>query len=192
MKHFFCILFLLISFVFKANGQIIVRRYVPFCYNHMVIKKVYHHRYCNTKPIQIIIKHTLVNNNPSNDENIIINDEKSSNNIHFSQMWKQTVWFHEDCYQLTHNDNYITLDNVATFLNEQINCNIIIYGYASKKHGSYTYNKILAAKRCKSVKSYLTNKYNINPSRITIIVKGTDTPEYYIDNWNQCVVIKAQ
>lgn len=127
--------------------------------------------------------------NESKDEIIDIDDCNTT--IKYSQMWKQTIWFNEDAYKINKDYNKVTLDNVALFLREHPNVHIKVYGYASKKHGSYEYNKQLAANRCKMTKEYIINEYNINPSRIKLCVRGTDTPEYYVDKWNQCVIIKC-
>lgn len=112
-------------------------------------------------------------------------------NFSYSDMWKQTVWFREDSYKIRLDANKITLDNVSTFLYDYPSATITIYGYASKRHGSYDYNKQLAANRCVSVRNYLIEKYGIPFERMSIVVRGTDSPEYYIDKWNQSVVIKC-
>lgn len=109
----------------------------------------------------------------------------------YSDMWKQTVWFNEDSYKIKLEPNKITLENVSSFLYENPDANITIYGYASKRHGSYEYNKQLASNRCRSVRMYLVDEYQIPYSRIKLVVRGTDSPEYYVDKWNQCVVIKC-
>lgn len=124
----------------------------------------------------------------TNDEIINVDD---NNSIRYNQMWKQTIWFTEDAYKINKDYNKVTLDNVANFMKAHPNVYIRIYGYASKRHGSYEYNKQLAANRCRMTKYYISNEYNISPSRIKMCVRGTDTPEYYVDKWNQCVIIKC-
>lgn len=137
----------------------------------------------------------ITNNNVynvyTNTQNETSCDEEINVTMGYSDMWKQTVWFHEDKYLLNTEYNKIALTNVADFMHNYSDCEIVIYGYASKRHGSYSYNKNLAAKRCVSVKAYLTS-HGIDKHRITMIVKGTDNPEYYQDNWNQCVIIKCK
>ena len=65
------------------------------------------------------------------------------------------------------------------------------YVYASKRHGSYDYNKNLSRNRCIGAKQYLEQYYNIEGSRIEMFVHGTDNQLYSIDKWNRCVVIKC-
>lgn len=103
--------------------------------------------------------------------------------------WKQTIWFREDRYKINTEYNHIALYNIAHYLESNPCFKILITGYASKKHGSYAYNQQLAAKRCYAVKNYLVDVYNVHPNRIYVKIRGTNNPEYYIDKWNQCVII---
>lgn len=127
---------------------------------------------------------------PSQDE--VINPNDYANTVSYSEMWKESVWFNEDCYKIDKTYNKLTLDNVAQFLKEHMDAEITIHGYASKKHGTYEYNKRLSSKRCVETRNYLVSTYGISKDRIGLEVLGTDNPQYYADNWNQCVVITCE
>lgn len=150
---------------------------------------IYYHKKKSPQITHVYENNSTSNYNNTNDE--IINIDDSNNSISYDKMWKQTIWFNEDAYKINKDYNKVTLDNVARFLKEHHNVSINVYGYASKKHGSYEYNKQLAANRCISTKNYMSSEYDISPSRIKICVRGTDNPEYYVDKWNQCVIIKC-
>lgn len=211
MKHL--ILFLVISLNFiTANAQYYYREYricrpcVERTYHvapvHMRVRTspkvivveeeeniIYYHKKKEPQITHIYENALSVPNQNNTDE--LIDVEANENTISYNEMWKQTIWFNEDAYKINKDYNKVTLDNVARFMKEHPNINIRVYGYASKKHGSYAYNKQLAANRCRMTKNYISSEYNIDPSRIIMYVRGTDTPEYYVDKWNQCVIIKC-
>ena len=110
----------------------------------------------------------------------------------YSDMWSQTIWFKEDSYKKIRTDGQIALHNVAKFLSEHSDATVVLYGYASRRHGTYGYNMKLASNRVKNVKSYLSNLYEVDWSRIKCCVIGTSAQEYDTDMWNQCVVIKCE
>jgi outer membrane protein OmpA-like peptidoglycan-associated protein len=119
----------------------------------------------------------------------VINPSVYAEGISYSEMWKQTVWFNEDCYKINRTGNKVTLDNVANFLNEHPETTITVRGYASQRNGVYEYNKKLSCRRCVATRNYLVSEYGININRIHMIFLGTDEPQYSVDKWNQCVVI---
>lgn len=110
----------------------------------------------------------------------------------YDDMWSQTIWFKEDSYRKIRTDGKIALENIALFLEEHKDAKIIIEGYASRRHGTYSYNKNLAANRLKTISHYLVNVYHINWDRIEMKVIGSDDAKYDEDSWNQCVVINCK
>lgn len=105
--------------------------------------------------------------------------------------WDITILFKEDSYKLKDDHQLVLLQNIAEYMHKNPYCTITIHGYASKRHGSYDYNKNLSRNRCVGAKQYLEQYYNIEGSRIEMFVHGTDNPQYSIDKWNRCVVIKC-
>ena len=112
-------------------------------------------------------------------------------NVCGDDMWDITILFKEDSHVVKNDQQLVLLQNVGEFMQTHPKCRITIYGCASKKHGTYEYNKMLGRNRCIGVKQYLVHNFGISDDRIEMIVRGTDDPRYLIDKWNRCVVIKG-
>lgn len=203
MKRLFLITTLLFILTLPMYSQYYCRRYTAYPRRIVVHREVPVYVTVKNHPKIVVLEEETEPNiiYSQKNESIKYTDEyddilnvqfEDDNKISYDQMWKQTIWFKEDRYEINKEYNKVTLDNVAKFLYDNPSANINIYGYASKKHGSYMYNKQLAANRCQETKLYLMHTYNIDSERISMIVKGTDSPEYYVDKWNQCVVIKCK
>lgn len=179
----------------------VVREYIPY-YEEKVV-------YVREKPQRnsVVVNNYIINDNKREvvrNQNIcddneyfdlnIVNEKPTVNNQNFDydDMWSQTVWFKRGSYNNLRNDGKIALDNVYKFLREHSDAKIILYGYASRKYGTYEYNKDLAKKRLYTVSDYLVNVYRLDWSRIEMRVIGTNSAEYDEDSWNQCVVIKCE
>lgn len=174
MKKLLCLVMLLLFVGYTYSQQYVTELEPKIIVINEKQDVIYYHKYT---PREIHIYDNQVGTNRSS--TISLNQED----------WKQTIWFREDQYKLNKTYNHVSLHNIGEFLLEHPCTTILITGYASKRHGSYQYNQQLAAKRCYSVRDYLVDYYSINPKRIYIKIRGTNNPEYYVDKWNQCVII---
>lgn len=186
---------------YHPSTHVVVREHVPY-YEEKVV-------YVREKPQRnsVVVNNYIVNNNKReivrNQNNCDDNEYFDLNNVNettivnnqsfdYDDMWSQTVWFKRGSYSKLRNDGKIALDNVHKFLCEHSDAKIVLYGYASRKYGTYDYNKDLAKKRLYTVSDYLVNVYRLDWSRIEMRVVGTSSAEYDEDSWNQCVVIKCE
>lgn len=216
MKRF-CLLFSLLLLAITVNSQRVVyhhtyarphrviyeRPYVDVMYVEKVVKSKQH------QPNQIVINNYVVNDNDdvynrNNRKRCFDEDEKEFVSIDtneclierstfdYDDMWHQTIWFKRGSYRKIRTDGKIALENVAMFLQEHNDAKIVLEGYASRRYGTYDYNKSLASNRLKTISSYLVNVYHINWDRIEMKVIGTDDSRYDTDEWNQCVVINCK
>lgn len=166
----------------------------------MYVKKVVKNE--PKEPTQIVINNYVVDDNKkrpyknNNDCEYVSIDTSEclleSPTFSYDDMWSQTIWFKEGSYRNIRTDGKIALDNVAIFLQEHLDAKVVLEGYASRRHGTYSYNKDLASNRLRTISSYLVNVYHINWDRIEMKVIGTDNAKYEIDKWNQCVVINCK
>ena len=66
------------------------------------------------------------------------------------------------------------LDDVASFLNQNKNMNIVIEGHCDER-GTNEYNLALGERRSKSTKNYLVS-LGVSPARMIIITYGEEKP----------------
>lgn len=167
------------------------RPYVDIVYVKKVVKP---------KPTQVVVNNYIIDGNnqqPYNNNNDYVSIDTNeclveTSTFDYDDMWSQTIWFKEGSYRNIRTDGKIALDNVAKFLQEHLDAKVVLEGYASRRHGTYSYNKSLAQNRLRTISSYLVNVYHINWDRIEEKVEGTDDVKYEIDKWNQCVVINCK
>lgn len=183
---------------YPRHRKVYIEHRVPY-YEREVV-------YIKEKPKreQIVVNNLIVNDHKHNrcdDENEYISLEYENNtnnqinttrNFDYEDMWSQTIWFKSGSYNKIRTDGKIALDNVYNFLSKYSDAKIVLYGYASRRYGTYNYNKNLAEKRVRTISNYLVNVYQLDWSRIDMRVIGTDSAEYDEDKWNQCVVIKCE
>ena len=151
----------------------------------------------------------IVNNNNNNvvrreysdvncyeDDNYVVkNDEVRLNrneildDVQHVDMWRQTIHFGLNRYRLDTSDR-VTIENIVDYLEDHPNVRIELRGYSSRERGGWDDNFLLAKKRLKSVFEALI-QCNIDEDRIELVVEGIRNHIYDVDNWNQCVVIKA-
>ncbi len=82
----------------------------------------------------------------------------------------------------------VNVFNIAQWLNNNPDQNLIITGYADKETGSSAYNMTLSQRRAEAVCNMLVNEYNIAPERLATNAQGSDTQIYDVNNWNRIVV----
>lgn len=86
-------------------------------------------------------------------------------------------------------EEMVNVYNIAQWLKSNPSCNISVIGYADKDTGTSEYNKQLSQRRAESVVKLLTDKYNIDKSRIEIVANGSESQLYpNNNNWNRIVV----
>lgn len=86
------------------------------------------------------------------------------------------------------NEEMVNVYNVAQWMNANPQANVVIQGYADKDTGTSTYNMKLSERRAQAVIDALTNKYGIDPSRLTTQAYGSDVQPYDVNNWNRIVL----
>lgn len=88
-------------------------------------------------------------------------------------------------------EEMVNVYNVAQYMKENPNANIVIMGYADKDTGSADYNMELSKRRAQAVYDTLTNVYGISPSRLTVKAEGSATQPYSTNDWNRIVIFDA-
>ena len=81
------------------------------------------------------------------------------------------------------------IENIATFLKENEDVNVSIFGYADKETGTAEYNKELSIDRANSVADILVNQYGISKDRLKIEGLGDTVQKYKENDWNRAVII---
>ncbi len=114
-----------------------------------------------------------------------------------SDMWCVSINFKINSYEMEDsrddysNANSANLFNIVKTLREHPNLTISLYAYADKYTGTTKINKIIAKKRLDVVYNTLVNIYNIESHRISAYVISSKEQFYGINDWNRCVIIKA-
>jgi len=85
----------------------------------------------------------------------------------------QDIHFDFDKYNIRPDARPI-LDDIADFLNEHLDINIVIEGHCDER-GTNEYNLALGDRRAKAAKDYLVSK-GVSPSRILTITYGEEKP----------------
>jgi len=85
----------------------------------------------------------------------------------------QDIHFDFDKYNIRPDARPI-LDNIANFLNEHLDVNIVIEGHCDER-GTNEYNLALGDRRAKAAKDYLVSS-GVSPSRILTITYGEEKP----------------
>lgn len=80
------------------------------------------------------------------------------------------------------------LSCIAEAMKNDTTLNIVLKGYADKKTGSTSYNKMLSTKRAESVKKVLVNTFGIDANRIETEGIGDAEQPYTENNWNRVVL----
>lgn len=86
----------------------------------------------------------------------------------------------------------VNVYNVAQWMKANPGQNVEIQGYADKDTGTSAYNMNLSKRRAQAVYDALVNEYGINPDRLAISAKGSDSQPYNENNWNRIVIFSAE
>lgn len=82
----------------------------------------------------------------------------------------------------------VNVYNVAQYLKENPDVNVVIKGYADRDTGTANYNKELSARRAQAVYDALTKTYGIDSRRLGTEAEGSATQPYDTNNWNRIVI----
>lgn len=85
----------------------------------------------------------------------------------------------------------VNVYNIAEWMKANPDQNVAIVGYADKDTGTSAYNMGLSKRRAQAVCDALTNKYGINPDRLSIQAEGSETQPYDVNNWNRIVIFNV-
>lgn len=85
----------------------------------------------------------------------------------------------------------INIFNVSKFMTENPDAQLVITGYADKHTGTPAVNQRLSERRAKVVFDILTEKYHVEPSRLTVKASGDKEQLFPTDQWNRVVVFTA-
>lgn len=146
---------------------------------------------------------TLTDNDLLDDLNARINAErgvvrkpekvvKVEREVFRSEILNTTVSFIIDRSSITE----IQMKNVAEvakYIEEHPDINIVITGYADVKTAYPEYNMKLSKRRAESVRDALVKKFNVDPSRLRIDYKGDTVQPYQMKNeWNRVVIFLTE
>lgn len=89
-------------------------------------------------------------------------------------------------------EEQVNVYNIAQWMKDNPDQTVAIVGYADKNTGTATYNQKLSQRRAQAVADALTNKYGINPDRLSIQGEGSSTQPYPENNWNRIVIFNTK
>lgn len=146
---------------------------------------------------------TLTDNDLLNDLNARINAErgvvrqpekvvKVEREVFHSEILNTTVSFIIDRSNIT-DIQMKNVAEVAKYIEEHPDINIVITGYADVKTAYPEYNMKLSKRRAESVRDALVKKFNVDPSRLRIDYKGDTVQPYQMKNeWNRVVIFLTE
>lgn len=100
------------------------------------------------------------------------------------------IKFDSDNYTVNKKNHGAILAQVAEYLKNNKDANVILNGYADKKTGYPKYNLKMADLRTRNVADYLTKKHGIDSNRISIKNYGDTKQPYETNEWNRAVVVE--
>lgn len=80
------------------------------------------------------------------------------------------------------------IEKAVDFLNKNPLANVIVTGYADKKTAYPDYNMKLSERRSKTVAQALTQRYGVDPLRVSINWSGDEIQPFSINEWNRVVI----
>ncbi|MBQ3190517.1 MAG: OmpA family protein [Bacteroidaceae bacterium] len=146
---------------------------------------------------------TLTDNDLLDDLNARINAErgvvrqpekvvKVEREVFHSEILNTTVSFIIDRSSIT-DIQMKNVAEVAKYIEEHPDINIVITGYADVKTAYPEYNMKLSKRRAESVRDALVKKFNVDPSRLRIDYKGDTVQPYKMKNeWNRVVIFLTE
>jgi outer membrane protein OmpA-like peptidoglycan-associated protein len=102
-----------------------------------------------------------------------------------------TVRFAIDSADITPQEQ-VNIYNVAQWMQQNPEQNVVILGYADRDTGTADYNMTLSQRRAQAVMSTLVNDYGIDSSRLSIKAEGSSVQPYDVNNWNRIVIFSIQ
>lgn len=90
------------------------------------------------------------------------------------------------------NEEKVNVYNMAQWLKNNPDQNVVITGYADKDTGTSAYNMKLSQRRAEAVAKMLTKEYGIDANRIATAAEGSNVQLYPVNNWNRIVVFSAE
>jgi outer membrane protein OmpA-like peptidoglycan-associated protein len=102
-----------------------------------------------------------------------------------------TVRFTIDSDQIS-SEEQVNIYNVAQWMQQNPDQNVVILGYADADTGTADYNQQLSQRRAQAVMQTLTNTYGISADRLTIQAQGSTTQPYPTNSWNRIVIFSPQ
>jgi outer membrane protein OmpA-like peptidoglycan-associated protein len=90
-------------------------------------------------------------------------------------------------------EEQVNVYNASEWLKKNTGYKVEVTGYADKDTGTAEYNLDLSQRRAQAVADELVNTYGIDPSRISIVAKGSAEQAYPDhNNWNRVVIFVTQ
>lgn len=80
------------------------------------------------------------------------------------------------------------IEKAVDYLNKNPEANVVVTGYADKETAYPEYNMKLSERRAKTVAQALTEKYGINPIRVSINWAGDQIQPFKVNEWNRVVI----
>ena len=109
-----------------------------------------------------------------------------------SEILNMTVSFIIDKYNITAIQKN-NVAEVAKYLEEHPDVNIVVTGYADVQTAYPAYNLKLSERRAKSVFNCLVNEFGVSPDRLRIDFKGDTIQPYKMKNeWNRVVIFMTE
>lgn len=109
-----------------------------------------------------------------------------------SEILNMTVSFIIDKYNITDIQKK-NVAEVAKYLEEHPDVNIVVTGYADVQTAYPAYNLKLSERRAKSVFNCLVNEFGVSPDRLRIDFKGDTIQPYKMKNeWNRVVIFMTE
>lgn len=80
------------------------------------------------------------------------------------------------------------VEKAVDFLIKNPDANVVVTGYADKETATSEYNMKLSERRAKTVAQALTQRYGINPLRVSVNWSGSQIQPFKINEWNRVVI----
>lgn len=80
------------------------------------------------------------------------------------------------------------IEKAVDYLNRNPEANVVVTGYADKETAYPEYNLKLSERRAKTVAQALTERYGINPLRVSINWAGDQIQPFKVNEWNRVVI----
>lgn len=80
------------------------------------------------------------------------------------------------------------IEKAVDYLIKNPDANVIVTGYADKDTATPQYNMKLSERRAKTVAQALTQRFGINPLRVSINWSGSEIQPFKINEWNRVVI----